>query len=64
MLDKIIRTAGHLYCTLAFFLVSLLLELLETVVRKLVSVVITVTGIEKKTPKVSDDDDENRFNNI
>jgi len=51
MLDKIIRTAGHLYCSLAFFLVSLLLELLETVVRKLVSVVITVTGIEKKTPK-------------
>ena len=42
-----------------------MLELLETVVRKLVCVVITVTGIEKKTPKVSDDDDdENKFNNI
>ena len=37
---------------------SLLLKLLETVVRKLVSVVTTVTGIEKKTPKVSGDDEK------
>merc|ERR1711892_364289 len=51
MLGKIIRTAGHLYCTLALFLASLLIELFEYVVRKLVSVVITVTGIEKKNPK-------------
>ena len=57
MLDKIICTAGHLYCILAFFLVSLFIELMETVVRKLVSVVIAVTGIENKTPKVSDDDE-------
>ena len=57
MLDKIICTAGHLYCILAFFLVSLFIELMETVVRKLVSVVIAVTGIEIKNPKVSDDDE-------
>ena len=36
---------------------SLFIELMETVARKLVSVVIAVTVIENKTPKVSDDDE-------
>jgi len=54
MLDKIIRTVGHLYCTLSLYLVSLVIELLEYVVRKLVFVVVTLTGIEKTNPKVSD----------
>merc|ERR1711892_1230230 len=51
MLGKIIRTVGHLYCTLALFLASLLIELIESVVRNHVSAVITVTGIEKKNAK-------------
>merc|ERR1712106_259894 len=51
MLDKIFQTVGHLCCTLSLYLVSLVIELLEYVVRKLVSVVITVTGIAKKNPQ-------------
>jgi len=51
MIDKIIKTAGHLYCTLALFLSSLIMELFDSVVRKLVEVVITVTGIQKNNPK-------------
>merc|ERR1711892_1490836 len=51
MLGKIIHTAGHLYSTLALLPTSLLIELIESVVRNHVSVVITATGIEKKNPK-------------
>ena len=53
MIDKIIRTAGHLYCTLALYLASLLIEWLEFLIRKLVSIVTAITGIEDKKPKVS-----------
>jgi len=51
MIDKIIRTAGHLYCTLALYLASLLIEWLEFLIRKLVSIVTAITGIEDKKPK-------------
>merc|ERR1711892_1385955 len=51
MLGKIIPTAGHLYSTLALLPTSLLIELIESVVRNHVSAVITVTGIEKKNAK-------------
>jgi len=51
MINKIIRTAGHIYCILAFYLTSLLMELLEYLVRKLVAVVTVVTGTENKLPK-------------
>jgi len=51
MLNKIIQTVGHLYCCLALFLTSQITELFETVVRKLVSVVSSVTGIQRKNPK-------------
>ena len=58
MLGKIIHTAGHLYSTLTLLPASLLIELLESVVRKQVSVVITATGIEKKNAKVRDDENK------
>eukprot|EP00092_Neocalanus_flemingeri_P013719 GFUD01014797.1.p1 GENE.GFUD01014797.1~~GFUD01014797.1.p1 ORF type:complete len:269 (+),score=70.46 GFUD01014797.1:48-854(+) len=51
MLGKIIRTAGHLYCTLALYLASLLIELIDFLIRKLVTIVTAVTGIENKKPK-------------
>eukprot|EP00092_Neocalanus_flemingeri_P035675 GFUD01038841.1.p1 GENE.GFUD01038841.1~~GFUD01038841.1.p1 ORF type:complete len:269 (+),score=72.90 GFUD01038841.1:50-856(+) len=51
MLGKIVRTAGHLYCTLALFLVSLVIELLDFLIRKLVSIVTNMTGIENKKIK-------------
>lgn len=51
MIDKIIRTAGHLYCTLALYLASLLIDLIDFLVRKLVSIVTAVTGTEKKIVK-------------
>jgi len=52
MSSKIILTVGHLFCTLVLYLTSLLMELLEFLARNLVSVVIYVTGIEKKKPKL------------
>ena len=58
MLGKIIHTAGHLYSTLTLLPTSLLIELIESVVRNHVSVVITATGIEKKNAKVSDDENK------
>ena len=58
MFGKIIHTAGHLYSTLTLLPTSLLIELIESVVRNHVSVVITATGIEKKNPKVSDDENK------
>ena len=56
MIDKIIRTAGHLYCTLALYLASLLIDLIDFLVRKLVSIVTAVTGTEKKIVKVGVDE--------
>ena len=47
-----LMTLGHLYCSLALFLTSLITELFSSVVRWLVSVVSSVTGIQKNSPKV------------
>lgn len=51
MLAKVISTAGHLYCSLALYLASLLIELIDFLIRKLVIIVTTVTGIENNKPK-------------
>jgi len=46
-----LMTLGHLYCSLALLLTSLITELFSSVVRWLVSVVSSVTGIQKNSPK-------------
>ena len=48
-----LMTLGHLYCSLALILTSLITELFSSVVRWLVSVVSSITGIQKNSPKVS-----------
>ena len=53
MFDEIIMTLGHLYCSLLLFMTSLITEQFSCVVRWLVSVVSSVTGIQKNSPKVS-----------
>ena len=52
MINKIIRTVGHLYCTFALYVASLLIKLIEFLIRSLVSIVKSLTGIEEKKPKV------------
>jgi len=51
MFDEIIMLLGHLYCSLTLFLTSMITELLSYVARWLVSVVSSVTGIQKNSPK-------------
>jgi len=51
MINKIIRTVGHLYCTFALYVASLLIKLIEFLIRSLVSIVTSLTGIEEKKPK-------------
>ena len=53
MFDDIIKISGHLFCSLDLFLTSLITEQFSSVARRLVSVVSSVTGIEKNSPKVS-----------
>ena len=53
MFDEIIMLLGHLYCSLTLFLTSMITELFSCVARWLVSVVSSVTGIQKNSPKVS-----------
>jgi len=51
MFDEIILILGHLYCSLALFLTSLITSLFSSAVRWLVSVVSSLTGIQRNSPR-------------
>jgi len=51
MFDEIIKTSGHLVCSLDLFLTSVITEQLSSAARRVVSVVSSVTGIQKNSPK-------------
>jgi len=52
MLPTMVRVVGHIYCSLALYLASMLTELCDSLIRWWVGVVSNITGIQKKEMKI------------